>query len=789
MPDTDSSDPLLQGAYGTFGQRHLVRQQSRMLSSHGECPPWGWDYILVFATSDADGVEDDEERVELVRRANVTRSRVLRRLRDSGFAYAQMHIPAEDQLFVCCALPESELMEKAEQTGMKLELKPHFGGGFLDFTRARANCFVNHKYAAEGKPYFLPSDRVILVLAKLRRVGIDIQRLVYEERMIQGFALHSEPERVSIEKQAVYDRWWYPFHGPPLTEMKNYAGARIALYFAFASFYARLLFGMALLSITVAIVLRYTNSEAVVAWVRFIFGIALIVWSTYFIEFWQRRRSILVVKWGLNDFFEDTENDIRPEFNGVERPGFYSKGGFVALDDLAIVTPGSNIVDPSSRTARLVSAGESDLSNGNSESKGEHLLAAGDDDWDSDLHSVVTGLQLDDLPRFPYSSKRELRNKIFCSAMVTFFFAACIGVATFFILFHRVEIIKAFGGGSFGTYMPGIITAIIIYAADFFWTSISTSLTRWENHRTSDAYQESIVYKRFAFQFVSNYISLFYIAFVKPYRVSDPCVVGADGVTPDCMGELKTWLISLVVTKCTVSQLLEVCWPLATMYINNWQQRKLERLLREEIAVAGSTIEEVPRDEVAERYVGESNLSSYASPIYDYGELVIQYGYLAMFGLPFPLATAINYLNNTIEWRIDAFKIFNLSQRPDASNVADIGAWLPILKLLSMLAVVTNAGIIVFTADALHYMLPVVQWNPAIEFLFFEHLLVCVRWIISYIVNETPGKTHRLLARQDFLTARLFNEGWKPHYRNTEDSDSEENATRASAECVPYKSA
>eukprot|EP00171_Calliarthron_tuberculosum_P009152 IDg9152t1 len=120
MPSDDPTDPQEEGEYGTFEQSRLFRRPTRMLSSHGECPSWGWDYILVFTTSDADGVEDSQERVEIVRRANAARARVLSRLRESGFAYAQMVVPAEDQLFVCCALPESELMDKAEITGLKL---------------------------------------------------------------------------------------------------------------------------------------------------------------------------------------------------------------------------------------------------------------------------------------------------------------------------------------------------------------------------------------------------------------------------------------------------------------------------------------------------------------------------------------------------------------------------------------------------------------------------------------------------------------------------------------------
>ena len=40
-------------------------------------------------------------------------------------------------------------------------------------------------------------------------------------------------------------------------------------------------------------------------------------------------------------------------------------------------------------------------------------------------------------------------------------------------------------------------------------------LTNWENHRTQTAYDDALIIKLFAFQFVNNYASLIYIAFFK----------------------------------------------------------------------------------------------------------------------------------------------------------------------------------------------------------------------------------------------------------------------------------
>lgn len=770
--------------YGSFSMPAIANRQMMKMESHGERPAWDWDYVFVFAGADGDGddAEDHQvDRIELLKRADETRARVLRMLRHASFSYAQFWVPAEKAVYVCFGLGEQALMAKAEAGGMELELKPRYGSGFTEFKRTRAECFKNDWHHARGEPYFVPSDRVLLILDVLRDEGISIQRLLHEERMMQAFAPHSPPDRKAVEQHAVYDRWWHPFHIPPLCEIKDYTGAEIALYFAYASYYTRMLCGLGFFSIATYVVQSHTKNATVIAWSRFLFGCALIFWSTYFLEYWQARRSMLNVEWGLEDFYEDTENEIRAEFQGPLTPGFYCKGGFVHLGDLCECTEVGDGADGGSAVLPSIDQ---------SVTISEAVTMTTDEDKYIELDQVMTGFPSSDLPRFPLCDNKKLRHKIYGSAALTLFFAAVTGAATFIVLFLRVQIIDLFGGGAAAEYVPGIITAVFIYIADTYWTDVTTRLTQWENHRTDYLYQRSVVAKRFVFQFISNYLSLFYIAFVKPYRPSDPCMLGTEGV-PDCMYELETWLISLVVTKCTVSQLIEVAYPLVMVALKRRKQRQALNELRENIAATGNTLSAKETPDAAKRFVDESKLEPYNSPIYDYGELVIQYGYLAMFGLPFPLAAFVNYINNMVEWRIDAFKVFSVSQRPNASNAADIGGWLPILKFLSLLAVVTNAALIVFTTDTLQHMLKVRYINDAIEFIIFEHILMAVKWFIGYVVNETPGETHRRLARQNYLKARYFNQGWKPYYNPYKEdeyrNDDDDECQSGKIEAVPSK--
>ena len=54
-------------------------------------------------------------------------------------------------------------------------------------------------------------------------------------------------------------------------------------------------------------------------------------------------------------------------------------------------------------------------------------------------------------------------------------------------------------------------------------------MTEWENHRTQTEWEDSLIIKSFAFQFVNNYFTLFYIGILRQSTKSDKCM------DPSCM--------------------------------------------------------------------------------------------------------------------------------------------------------------------------------------------------------------------------------------------------------------
>jgi len=95
----------------------------------------------------------------------------------------------------------------------------------------------------------------------------------------------------------------------------------------------------------------------------------------------------------------------------------------------------------------------------------------------------------------------------------------------------------------------------------------------------------------------------------------------------------------------------------------------------------------------------EAHMPVYESTFSDYNELVIQFGYVVMFAMPLPIGGLLCLINNMVEIRSDAFKLVNVFQRPFYRGAQDIGTWYDILRVMVVLGVLSNCGMMAFTSN------------------------------------------------------------------------------------------
>lgn len=95
---------------------------------------------------------------------------------------------------------------------------------------------------------------------------------------------------------------------------------------------------------------------------------------------------------------------------------------------------------------------------------------------------------------------------------------SCICGAVFMTICQfRLEdnLIEKFGYESYIVLLPSICQSVFVAILTVFYDRFATFLTLKENHRTQSQYERHRVNKLIVLEFVNNFFSLFYIAFIK----------------------------------------------------------------------------------------------------------------------------------------------------------------------------------------------------------------------------------------------------------------------------------
>ncbi|KAL3671142.1 hypothetical protein V7S43_004323 [Phytophthora oleae] len=278
------------------------------------------------------------------------------------------------------------------------------------------------------------------------------------------------------------------------------------------------------------------------------------------------------------------------------------------------------------------------------------------------------------------------------------------------------------------------VNAIQIMVMNNVYSTVAAKLNHFENHRTDTEYEDHLIGKTFLFQFVNSYASLFYVAFIKT------AVEGHESCKPEghgCMDELMMNLGIIFILRLTSGNFFEAGLP--------WIQKKLKRNKTKENGTyrEPSTIEKQLELDVYDQ----------KGTFDDYNEMIIQFGYVTLFVVSFPLTPAFALFNNFFEIRIDAHKLVNATRRPDPRGAQDIGTWGTIIDLMSSVAMVTNVALVCFTSRRTTAHLT--DHERLWAFVCVEHGLMLLKYVLMLIVDDEPHDVTLQKQRSNFIVNKL----------------------------------
>ncbi|XP_052794757.1 anoctamin-4-like isoform X2 [Mya arenaria] len=284
------------------------------------------------------------------------------------------------------------------------------------------------------------------------------------------------------------------------------------------------------------------------------------------------------------------------------------------------------------------------------------------------------------------------------------------------------------------TLLSSIMNAVSILILGRIYDYVARKLTDWENHRTDTKYNDALIIKLFAFQFVNNYSSCFYIAFVRGRL--DTGMFGNDKYTDNCegtcMSQLSFQILVLMITKPLPKFATDVIMPWA---LKLWRKHCqccacipfLRKLLK--INTKPDSEKSLLEIECEKPTLGNFTLGEYT-------EKCILYGLMMLFAASFPLAPLLAILFLMIDIRVDAWRMLWVNQRPQAIIAEDIGTWFVILNFLNFCGVVSNAFLIAFTSTwGSKYSTADKLWIV----IGFEHIVFSVKFLVAYMIPDVPG--------------------------------------------------
>lgn len=307
-----------------------------------------------------------------------------------------------------------------------------------------------------------------------------------------------------------------------------------------------------------------------------------------------------------------------------------------------------------------------------------------------------------------------------------FVFATISAIAT--LMFYKVTIDHF--AQEYGIKLCAILNAFQIKIMNFVYRRVAKKLNEWENYEYDSESNDNLALKLYLFQFINSYSSLFYIAFFKA-QVEGECTKGCkytkEGCRYSCMTELKVQLGTIFLINMCMN-LMELGLPYLKSKINKYiEERRVKKMQLQ----TGS--KKTTRSE----YEKERMLEEYETPLDDYMEIIIDYGYVTMFSSAFPPVAFLALFVNIFEVRVDAFKLCHLTRRPYPAPANSLGEWERIIYFISVLGTLTNTGIVVFTSDIFHLN---TYKEKMLYFLVIEHTLLLIKIIVARIIPDMPSR-------------------------------------------------
>lgn len=330
-------------------------------------------------------------------------------------------------------------------------------------------------------------------------------------------------------------------------------------------------------------------------------------------------------------------------------------------------------------------------------------------------------------------------------------------------------------------FTPTILLTVCVPIVSGFLTKYAEELTNYENYETQGAHDKAMISKVFVINFITSYLAIFLTSFVyvpfasilvpyldifsltvQPFAENEKQTVSGSMSKFDINPQrLPNQMFFFAVTAQIISFATETVVPVLTRKGGD----KIEQLKHSaskrsggDVPTAAASDHEEEKDFMA-RVREEASLPDY-DVTSDLREMCIQFGYLTLFSVVWPLTPVSYFINNWFELRGDMFKLTTESKRPIPERADSIGPWLSSLEFLAWLGSITSAALVYMFSDGGYGP----DGRPSkIKFgflmltvFFSEHTFLVFRNIVRYAITKLHSDNLRKERDERFLVRRKY---------------------------------
>ncbi|CRG88001.1 putative protein C691,05c [Talaromyces islandicus] len=486
-------------------------------------------------------------------------------------------------------------------------------------------------------------------------------------------------------------------------------GEKVAFYFAFTQSYSAFLTFPAVLGVLCWL---YYGSYSIV------FALVNCIWSVVFVEYWKLKETDLSIRWGVK---------------GV---------GVLKATRMEFV-------------------------------------------WDKEVIDPLTG----ELRKVFSSRKQVLRQML----QIPFGIMAGVVLGLLVVATFAMEVfISEVYQGPFKTYLdflPTILFSLTLPTINSRLTGVATRLSKFENHRTEDYYERAQTQKTFVLNFITAFLPIILTAFVYvpfgaqlvPYldvfrlavvntvssffHISNHTLAkewaNLDNFSVD-PARLRQEVVSLTLT----AQVLSFCEEMVVPYVKrvllhkyrDWKtaqstQQAISRSRAYSQATHVLLVDHQDEAPFLTRIRNEAEADVY-NVHDDILEMCIQFGYLTLFAVAWPLVPLGFWLNNWLELRGDLFKISTECQRPSPIRADSIGPWLDVLSVLGLLGTLSSAAIVHLYRDGDVRVTNL--WSLPLTLLITEQAYLAIQYIVRTSLERIGSDAVRREEARKYILRKKY---------------------------------